>query len=311
MEEFSAAQVQKATLNILEDFELEKQNSERTQRATFNILEDFELEKNNVENTQRATLNLLDDLDEEKRRVERAERELNRRATELGRSNADLERFAHVVSHDLQEPLRTVTGYMQLLEGALEESANTSADEYLAKALAGAVRMREMIEDLLTYSRAGRKDLEMIHLDLEETLAVSVANMAASIGEAAGQIDHDPLPSVTGDATLMAQVFQNLISNAIKFHGDTPPRVHIEALKVPGAWQITVADNGIGISQSDLGRLFIPFQRLQSSAGRSGSGIGLSTCRRIVERHGGRMWVDSTIGSGSNFRFTIPDRSTP
>jgi light-regulated signal transduction histidine kinase (bacteriophytochrome) len=298
--------VQRATFNILEDFDAEKARIRDVQRATFNILEDFEQEKARVEATQRATLNILEDLDVEKRQVEKAEAELKRRADELGRANTDLERFAHVVSHDLQEPLRTVTGYVQLLSQDLGGKLQPEQDRFMQSALAGAARMREMILDLLAYSRAGRQELHRTDIDTAPVLADAIANLQASIAETGAEVQAGPMPHIHADPRMVVQVFQNLLSNAFKFHGKDPPVVTIEAARADSEVVFSVADNGMGIDAADIGNLFVPFQRLAAAAGHPGSGIGLSTCRRIVERHGGRMWVQSQVGRGSTFFFTFP-----
>jgi light-regulated signal transduction histidine kinase (bacteriophytochrome) len=298
--------VQRATFNILEDFDTEKAHIRDVQRATFNILEDFEQEKARVEATQRATLNILEDLDVEKRQVERAEAELKQRAEELGRANMDLERFAHVVSHDLQEPLRTITGYVQLLSQDLAGKLQPEEERFMQNALAGAARMREMILDLLAYSRAGRQELHRGDVDAGPVLADAIANLQAAIAEAGAKVQAGPMPHIHADPRMVVQVFQNLLSNAVKFRGKDPPTVVVEAALAEGEVVFSVADNGIGIAAADIGNLFVPFQRLASAAGRPGSGIGLSTCRRIVERHGGRMWVQSQVGHGSTFFFTFP-----
>ncbi len=292
-------------MNLLEDFGAERQRSDQAQRAAFNILEDFDAQKAHIEDVQRATLNILEDLDGEKRRVERTEQELAKRADELDRSNAELERFAQIVSHDLQEPLRTITGYVQLLAQDLKGKTSPEQGRFVQNALAGATRMREMILDLLAYSRAGRQDLHPIDMDLAAVTADAVANLQAAVHEANGRLSIGALPKVHADPRMLVQVMQNLLSNAIKFHGERPPLVTVEAQLAGDEVVVSVADNGIGIDAADIGRLFVPFQRLASAAGRPGSGIGLSTCRRIVERHGGRMWVQSEPGKGSTFFFTV------
>ena len=244
-------------------------------------------------------------LQEEIAERRRAETELAEHAAELGRSNADLEQFAYVASHDLQEPLRMVASYTQLLARRYQGKLDADADEFIRYTVDGVSRMQELILDLLAYSRVGRqqKHLEMVALD--EVLAEVTANLRRTIDDASATIVHDVPPDVIGDRSHLVQVLQNLIGNAIKFCGSEPPRIHVRCESVGDDWQISVSDNGIGIDPAYFDRIFVIFQRLHSRERYPGSGIGLSICKKIVEHHGGRIWVES-IGEGSTFRFTLP-----
>lgn len=299
-------QTQRATFNILADIDSERIRNETTQFATFNILEDLQEERQHLEEMQRATFNILDDLREEKAKVERAEGISELRAEELSRTNADLERFAHVVSHDLQEPLRTITGYLQLLETAPPSTTQAERTRFLQNALEGSFRLKRMVADILAFSRTGSSELRKEEVDLDSVLEVTRSNLQTLLAESGGSIQGDHLPTVTGDRGLLGQVFQNLISNALKFHGTSTPVVRVSSLLTGEGWTISIEDNGIGIEARDLHRLFVPFQRLHSAAEFPGSGIGLATCRRIVARHGGRIWIESVVGTGTTVRFVLP-----
>ena len=299
-------ETQRATFNILEDFDVQQARTEGMQRATFNILEDFDVQQARTEGMQRATFNILDDLQTEKAKLERTERELAKRADDLARSNADLERFAHVVSHDLQEPLRTITGYVQLLQQETQGKLEPEAARFMQSSLDGTARMKAMIVDILSFARAGKADMKMEDIGLEDIFAGALANLEQLVADKAAKVTHDPLPTVQCDRSLMGQVLQNLISNGLKFHGPEPPRVHVGARRDGDQWLLSVRDNGIGIDAKDLHRLFVPFQRLHSVAQFPGSGIGLANCRRILERHGGRIWLESEPGQGTTFLFTLP-----
>jgi PAS domain S-box-containing protein len=241
----------------------------------------------------------------------KAEKTLERYAAELERSNQELEQFAHVASHDLQEPLRTVSSYMQLLEMYYQEQLDEDARKYIAFAIDGATRMSKLIKGLLDYSRAGTDSAAFQATDCQATLEQALANLQAFIEESGASITHDPLPTVTADASQLTRVFQNLVANSIKFRGDRPPKVHVGAERQDGrsAWLFSVRDNGIGIEPQYAERIFIIFQRLHTRDEYPGAGIGLAMCKRIVERHGGRIWVESEPGQGSTFYFTLPEAS--
>ena len=236
-----------------------------------------------------------------------AERALEERNRELARSNADLEQFAYVASHDLQEPLRAVVSYLQLLERRYGEQLDERAERYISYAVDGGRRMQTLITDLLTYSRVGRREVAIESVDLEAMLARIEASLRIAIEESGATITHDPLPTVDGDATQLTQLFQNLLGNAIKFRGEAPPCIHVGAERQEGAWLFSVRDNGIGIAPEYRERVFVLFQRLHARDEYGGTGIGLAVCKKIVERRGGTLWVDETPGGGSTFRFTIPD----
>jgi PAS domain S-box-containing protein len=240
-----------------------------------------------------------------------SEKALAHQAEELARSNAELERFAYVASHDLQEPLRMVVSYLQLLERRYQGKLDATADEFIAYAVDGAARMQTLIRDLLSYSRVGTQTQAFAPVDSTAVLEQAIANLQMAITESDAAITHDPLPEVMVDASQFAQLFQNLIGNAIKFRSEQPPQIHISAERVEDAWQFSVRDNGIGIESQYTERIFIIFQRLHRRADYAGTGIGLAICRKIVERHGGRLWIESEPGQGSVFYFTLPDRTVP
>jgi two-component system, sensor histidine kinase and response regulator len=227
------------------------------------------------------------------------------RTEELARSNHELETFASIVAHDLRSPLLTLSGYCQLLREVLAGQCPDSVDEYLNQIISGAARMERLIEDLLEYSRAGRSQQALERVDMESVLTLVRANLEASIREQAAQIEVGPMPTVTGDQTQLVQLFQNLVGNAIKFRRRPPPRVRVTASRNASGWQFAVEDNGIGIERQHFDRIFQTFQRLHGQE-YPGTGIGLAVCKKIVERHGGRIWLDSIVGQGTTFQFTLP-----
>ncbi len=239
--------------------------------------------------------------------VERRTMELQQTAAELERSNRDLEQFASAVSHDLKEPLRAVAGYAALLQKRYGGSFDEKAEAYLAGTVDGAGRMQRLIDDLLSYSRVGSRGGELKPTDAAAALTAAVANLRVVVEESGVVVTHDRLPTVRSDASQLVQLFQNLIANAVKFRGAGTPRIHVGATHDAGEWRFGVRDNGIGIEQRFRERIFEIFQRLHPRSAYPGTGIGLAICKRIVERHGGRIWVESEPGQGATFFFTIPD----
>jgi signal transduction histidine kinase len=237
-----------------------------------------------------------------------AEEDLARKVDELARSNADLEQFAYVASHDLQEPLRMVTAYTQLLAERYRGKLDENADKFIAYASDGAQRMQVLIRDLLAFSRVGGKEAPE-SVDCNAVMKDVLQALAAAIEESAAVIRHGELPVVWADRTQIAQVFQNLIGNAIKFRGKEPPMVSLQAEPAGQQWQFSVSDNGIGIAPEYAENVFVVFQRLHGRGEYPGNGIGLAICKKIVEHNGGKIWVESQPGSGSTFKFTLPGYS--
>jgi PAS domain S-box-containing protein len=231
-----------------------------------------------------------------------------RAAEELRRSNAELEQFAYVASHDLQEPLRTVSSYCQLLEKRYKEKLDKNAADYIEFAVSGAKRMQLLINDLLQYSRVGTRGKPFRPTELNQVFADVVSSLDRAISESGATVTRGELPVVPGDAVQLGQLFQNLIGNAIKFRGPHAPEIEVGAAEIEGETVFSVKDNGIGIEAQHADRIFQIFQRLHEREKYSGTGIGLAVCKKIVERHGGRIWVESAPGQGSAFLFTLPGR---
>lgn len=231
---------------------------------------------------------------------------LERQTRELARSNSELEQFAWVASHDLQEPLRMVASYTQLLSKRYKGKLDADADEFIAFAVDGATRMRRLINALLELSRVGTRGKDFEATDCDAIYDRTLVNLQGLVEESGAVVTHDRLPTVMGDVTQLGQLFQNLIANAIKFRGDEQLTVHVGAEQRNGHWEFCVRDNGIGIDPEYAERIFVVFQRLHGKGDRPGTGIGLSICKKIVELHGGRIWVKSQPDEGAAFYFTLP-----
>ena len=230
--------------------------------------------------------------------------EIQRVNEDLRRSNVEIEQFAHIASHDLQEPLRMVTSYLQLIERRYTAFLDADGREFIGFAVDGARRMKALIKDLLEFSRAGTKAANLSAVTAGSLLQDALDNLKAAIDESHAQITADPLPAIFVDPVLFTQVFQNLIANAMKFQNGGSPAIHISAQRRGGQWVFAVRDNGIGIEPRHLDRIFRIFERLHTPEEYPGSGIGLAVTRKIVERHGGTMWVESQPGAGSTFYFS-------
>jgi two-component system, chemotaxis family, sensor kinase Cph1 len=236
----------------------------------------------------------------------RAEERLNHLLVELERSNKELELFAYVASHDLQEPLRMVSSYTQLLERRYSDKLDDDAREFIGYAVDGATRMQRLINDLLDFSRVSTRGKPLAPTDVAEVLGTVRANLSVAIQESGALVMNEDMPRVMADAGQLGQLFQNLIGNAIKFRNGDRPHVHVRAVERDTEWEFSVRDNGIGIEPQYFERIFVIFQRLHAKDDYPGTGIGLALCKRVVERHGGRIWVESRPLEGSTFYFTIP-----
>jgi PAS domain S-box-containing protein len=240
--------------------------------------------------------------------LRRAHADLERKATELERSNSELEQFAYVASHDLQEPLRMVSSYTQLVLRRYGERLDGDAKEFMAYVVDGAARMKQLIEDLLAYSRVGTRGKEFKPVPVETAVRRAINNLRTAIEESGASITYDALPTVEADDVQLAQLFQNLMGNALKFRSASVPRIHILAKELESEWEFGVKDNGIGIEPQYFDRIFMVFQQLHTKGEFPGTGIGLAICKKVAERHGGRIWVSSTLGEGSTFHFTLPKK---
>ena len=235
-----------------------------------------------------------------------SEEELRRAMDELMRSNRELEQFAYVASHDLQEPLRMVTSYVQMLSRRYRGRLDSRADAYIRYASEGTLRMQQLINDLLSFSRIGRS-ATFLTVDMNAAFAANLTSLADSIEKAGGEVTSDVLPMVTGDPDQLELLLRNLIENGLKYRmADRAPRIHVAAHRRDGEWEFSVRDNGIGIEPHYFGKIFLIFQRLHPREEYSGTGIGLATAKKIIERHHGRIWVESHPGEGSTFYFTLP-----
>ncbi|GAA3213406.1 CHASE3 domain-containing protein [Dactylosporangium siamense] len=242
---------------------------------------------------------------------EQARAKLEQQQLELHRSNADLEQFAYVASHDLQEPLRKVASFCQMLQRRYSDQLDDKARQYIAFAVDGATRMQRLITDLLTFSRIGRVYDDSRSVDLDEVVGQAEANLGGAITERRARVERPPLPTVPGDVTLLTMLWQNLISNAIKFrHPERDPVVRVTVAEAGARWQFSVEDNGIGIDPRFADKIFVIFQRLHSRETYSGTGIGLAVCKKVVEFHGGEIRLDDTYSDGARFIFTLPREVT-
>jgi light-regulated signal transduction histidine kinase (bacteriophytochrome) len=251
---------------------------------------------------KRATLGNLLDVSERKH----ADEMLEQTITEMQRSNTDLEQFAYVISHDLQEPLRMVSSYTQLLAKRYHGRLDTDADEFIGYAVDGAKRMQTLLHDLLEYSRVGTRGKPFSLVNCDNVVEQAVANLKVAIEEGGASVTHDPLPTIMADEGQLVRLFQNLIGNGIKFHREDPPTVRISAKARYGVLVISVSDNGIGIDPRHYDTIFEIFRRLHTKEEYPGTGMGLAICKRIAERHGGSISVQSIPGKGSTFHVTIP-----
>lgn len=270
---------------------------------------DVELTAHAIEfERKRARMVIINDITERKKAdllLQQLNNDLEERAGELAGSNAELERFAYIASHDLQEPLRMVSSFLQLLQKKYKGQLDEKANQYIHYAVDGAERMKTLILDLLEYSRVGSGKEAFAPVDMDAVMKEVGDIFREKIIAARAQVDLAPLPNAFGDRVQLAQLMQNLVGNALKYHSEAPPVIRIRGKEVPGGWQYCVEDNGIGIDPMFFEKIFIIFQRLHNKSDYSGTGIGLAICKKIVERHGGKIWVASTPGKGSAFFFTI------
>jgi len=286
-------------LLAMEDITLRKQAEETLKKAH------AELEKRVQERTaELAALN--EELRKEIEARKQAERMLELKANELARSNADLEQFAYSVSHDLREPLHVVAGFLRLLAKRCQGKIDSKGQEYIDHAIKSVQRMEQMIDDILSYSRISTRGKEFELTDCNHVLDQVLEDLKLAIEESGVSITREPLPTVMADAGQLARVFQNLLGNAIKFRSDRPLKIRVGAERLGDHWRFFVQDNGIGMCSKDCERIFFLFERLHDKSKYPGTGIGLAICKRIIERHGGRIWAESEPGQGSTFYFTIP-----
>ena len=259
-----------------------------------------------LKDAQIATLNMMQDAEEARQAAENANAELKVMMEELERSNTELQQFAYVASHDLQEPLRMVSSYTQLLERRYKDKLDEDAHDFINFAVDGANRMQRLINDLLAFSRVTTRGKEFVPTDLSSVLGEAMANLQQRVEETHALIINDDLPTLPVDRSQIIRLFQNLLDNGTKFCGTEAPRIHISAEEQKKEWRFCFRDNGIGIDPQYKDRIFIIFQRLHAKGDFPGTGIGLALCKRIVERHGGNIWVESKPGEGAAFYFTLP-----
>ncbi len=294
----SLEEAQRAVVNITKDFTNEKKMLEDTQRAVLNILDDYSAEKKLAEDTQRAVINILEDYSFENARIEKMN-------IKLTSSNKEIEQFAYIASHDLQEPLKTISNYVGLFEKKYKGKLDQDADLYLAVIGRATGRMQLLIRDLLDYSKID-KDKNKTAIDCNILLKDILNDMAVSISESKADVYSEQLPIVNGYLSGLKSLFQNLISNAIKFRkSDQNPIINITAQANDKEWIFAIKDNGIGIDKIYYKKLFIIFQRLHNKDEYAGTGIGLAQCKKIIDLHEGKIWLESELENGSTFYFTI------
>lgn len=286
-------------LLAIEDITDRKQIQAALKKAYENLEERVEARTREL---AQANLQLQKEIEERRR----TEEQLAQKAKELARSNADLEHFAYLVSHDLQEPLHVAAGFLKLLSRRYKKHLDAKGEEFIDCALSSISRLEQQIKDLLEYSRVTTRGKEFDWVDANAVVEQVCQDLSLTIQEKKAAITWDPLPKVMADPAQLARVFLNLIGNALKFAGNRPPRIHLGATESEGEWKFWVQDQGIGIDPKNYERIFLMFERLHSRSEYPGTGIGLAVCKKIIERHGGRIWVESEPGRGSTFFFTIP-----
>jgi signal transduction histidine kinase len=254
-------------------------------------------------------IKLVSELQNAVEELQRTKNELEQKSRDLARSNLELEQFAYAASHDLKEPLLAITIDLKLLRKRYESKLDSEANRFMADTIDEANQMQTLINDMLSYSRVGISGKPLVRTDCDAILKRSLNNLRVPLEQSGAVITYDALPEVMADPIQLSQLLQNLINNAIKFHREEKPRIHISAKRTGKEWVFSVSDNGIGIPAEYHEKVFEMFQRLHDKKGYPGSGIGLATCKKIVDRHGGRIWVESKPGNGSTFYFTIPDGS--
>ncbi|HEY8657658.1 MAG TPA: ATP-binding protein, partial [Hanamia sp.] len=274
-------------------------------KGTHRWMETHAVSLKNTEGKIISLLGVTHDITERKK----TEEALEKRAAELLASNTELEHFAYVASHDLQEPLRMVISFMNLLEKRMDGQLDETNKQYIHFAVDGAKRMKTLIQDLLLYSRVGTNKENFAATDLNEVMQYTTQLLKENIKKNRAVITVKPMPVIWANKTLISQLFVNLVSNALKYHGDKEPEIEVGCTEEPGKWIFYVKDNGIGIDPKFFDKIFIMFQRLHNKNEYSGTGIGLAICKKIVETHKGRIWVESEAGKGSTFYFSIPKQN--
>ena len=291
--------VQRAAMNILEDFGREKEQFEAVQRATLNILEDFDAEKGRMAEVQSALLNILDDIDVEKAKVAGANQQ-------LGAANKELEAFTYSVAHDLRAPLRHIDGFTRLLAETVGKDLGQEAQHYMERILSGTQTMTQLVEDLLNLSRVGRREMQVQMVGLNTLVTEVLEGLEHETQERQVEWKINKLPFVEADASLLKQVLANLLSNALKY---TRPReraaIEVGTMEHSGDQAVFVRDNGVGFSMKYADKLFGIFQRLHRAEDFEGTGVGLATVQRIIHKHGGRVWAEAELDKGATFFFTI------